>query len=118
MAFRATRANLIRITAILSFNDVMPISENLKKLEIGGLTVSKYRGRGKTPPPEIHASKGSAIFQPQFSQKYYVQAFISEDKEQKVIDIIKKNSRRGKILVEPVSRAIDIASGKEGKEVI
>ncbi len=109
---------LLRITAILSQNDVMAISENLKKLGVGGLTVSKERGRGKTPPPEIHAQKGSATFQPQFSQKYCVEVFVTEDKEEDVLTIIKKNSRRGKILVEPISRAIDIATGKEGEEVI
>ena len=96
----------------------MAISENLKKLGIGGLTVSKERGRGKTPPPEIHAGKGSTIFTPQFSQKYCVEIFVSDDKEDDVITIIKKNSRRGKILVEPVSRAIDISTGKEGEAVI
>ena len=109
---------MIRITAILSFNDVMSISENLKKIEIGGLTLTKERGRGKNPPPEIHSGKGSAIFTPQFSQKYVVKAFVSEDKEDQVIEIIKENSKRGKIIVEPVLRAIDIASGKEGKKII
>jgi nitrogen regulatory protein P-II 1 len=118
MSIKVSRVILIRISAILSNNDVMSISEALKKLEIGGLTVSKPRGRGKTPPPEIHAGKGSAIFTPQFSQKYLVQVFTSANKEKDVINIIKKNSRRGKILVEPVSRAIDIATGKEGENVI
>ena len=42
---------MIRITATLSFNDVMAISEDLKKIEVGGVSVSKERGRGKTPPP-------------------------------------------------------------------
>lgn len=109
---------MIRITATLSFNDVMAISENLKQIEIGGLTVSKERGRGKTPPPEIHAGKGRAIFSPQFSQKYVVKAFVSDDKENEVIEIIKKNSRRGKIMVEPILRAIDISTGEEGEKII
>lgn len=109
---------LKKITAILSVNDVMAISESLKKIEVGGLTVGKERGRGKSPPPEIHASKGSAIFRPQFSQKYIIQLVVTEDKENEVIEIIKKHGTRGKILVEPVSRAIDIATGDEGEPVI
>jgi len=40
----------------------MAISEGLKEVGIGGLTVAKVRGRGKRPGPEIHASKGSEIF--------------------------------------------------------
>ena len=80
---------MIKIQAFLGNNDVMEISEALKELEIGGLTVGKVRGRGKRPPPEIHASKGSAIFQPQFSQKYVVELVIPESKEDQVINIIK-----------------------------
>ena len=109
---------MIRITATLSFNDVMAISENLKKIEVGGVSVSKERGRGKTPPPEVHAGKGRAVFTPQFSQKYIVKVITSEKKEDQVVEIMKKNSRRGKIMVEPIIRAIDIATGKEGEEII
>ncbi len=53
---------MLKVEVILGQNDVMAISEELKKIGIGGLTVSKVRGRGKKPGPEIHASKGSEIF--------------------------------------------------------
>lgn len=109
---------MIRITTTLSYNDVMAISENLRKIGIGGLTVQKVRGRGKTPPPEIHSGKGRAIFQPQFSEKYIVQVIVTEKKENEAIEIIKKSSRRGKIMIEPILRAIDIATGEEGDSVI
>ena len=109
---------MIRITVTLSNNEVMAISEELKKFGIGGLTVSKIRGRGKTHPPEIHASKGSEVFQPQFSQKYVIDIITTDDKEDEIIEVIKKIASRGKIVVEPILRAVDIASGKEGKVVI
>ena len=109
---------MLRIEALLGNNDVMAISEALKKMEIGGLTVSKVRGRGKRPPPEIHASKGSAIFQPQFSQKYVIEVVIPESKEEEVVNIIKNKASIGKIFVSPVLRSIDIATGNEGEEVI
>lgn len=109
---------MIRITATLSNNEVMPISEGLKKLEIGGLTVDKVRGRGKTPPPEIHVGKGRHVFQPQFSEKYVIEIITTEDKENQIIDTIRKNSTVGKIFVEPILRAIDIASGQEGESTI
>jgi len=109
---------VIRIKAILSFNDVMAISEDLKKMGTGGMTVNKERGRGKTPPPEIHSGKGRAIFRPQFSEKYVIQLIVPKSKEEQIVQIIRKNSRRGKIIVEPILRAVDIASGKEGEEVI
>jgi nitrogen regulatory protein P-II 1 len=109
---------MLKIEAFLGNNDVMAISEALKEVEIGGLTVGKVRGRGKRPPPEIHASKGSAIFQPQFSQKYVVELVIPESKEEQVINIIKDKGSIGKIFISPVLRSVDIATGDEGESVI
>ena len=109
---------MLRIEAILGENDVMAISEALKEIGVGGLTVGKVRGRGKRPPPEIHASKGSAIFQPQFSQKYVIELIIPENKEEEVINVIKEKGRVGKIFVSAVLRSIDIKTGDEGESVI
>ncbi|HET8719683.1 MAG TPA: P-II family nitrogen regulator [Candidatus Nitrosotenuis sp.] len=109
---------MIKIEAILGQNDVMPISEALKKINVGGLTVAKMRGRGKNPPPEIHASKGTEIFIPQFSDKYVVQIIVPEPQEEEVINIIKENSKVGKIFVSPILRAVDIGTGTEGESVI
>ncbi|MGY5140350.1 MAG: P-II family nitrogen regulator [Candidatus Nitrosopumilus sp. Bin_571-38] len=109
---------MLRIQVILGENDVMAISEGLKKIGIGGLTVTKVRGRGKRPGPEIHASKGSEIFVPQFNDKYQLEAIISDTKEDEVIGIIKDKGRVGKIFVSQILRAIDIATGDEGEETI
>lgn len=109
---------MLKVEVILGNNDVMAISEGLKKIGIGGLTVSKVRGRGKNPGPEIHASKGSEIFVPQFNDKYLMEAIISDTKEDEVINIIKENGRVGKIFVSQILRAIDIATGDEGEETI
>lgn len=109
---------MIKIEAVLGKNDVMPISEALKKINIGGLTVTKMRGRGKNPPAEIHASKGTEVFIPQFSDKYVVQVIVPETKEDEVINAIKEHASIGKIFVSPILRAIDISSGNEGESVI
>jgi len=109
---------MLRIEALLGNNDVMAISEALRKLEIGGLTVTKVRGRGKRLPAQIHAAKGSAIFQPQFSEKYLIVLIIPENKEEDVINIIKTKGTVGKIFISPILRAIDIATSQEGEETI
>ncbi len=109
---------MLKIEVILGENDVMAISEALKKVGVGGMTVGKLRGRGKKPGPEIHASKGSEVFRPQFSDKYLIELVIPEAKEDEVITIIKKNGRIGKIFVSQVLRAIDISSGEEGENTI
>ena len=109
---------MLKIEVILGENDVMAISEGLKKIGIGGLTVSKVKGRGKKPGPEIHASKGSEIFVPQFSEKYRLEAIISDAKEDEVVGIIKDKGRVGKIFISQVLRAVDIATGNEGENTI
>lgn len=109
---------MLRIEALLGNNDVMAISEALRKIEIGGLTVTKVRGRGRRPPAQLHASKGSAIFQPQFSEKYVIVAIIPESKEEEVISIIREKGTVGKIFISQILRAIDIATGDEGEGTI
>ena len=109
---------MLKIEVILGENDVMAISEGLKKIGIGGLTVSKVRGRGKRPGPEIHASKGSEIFVPQFSEKYRLEAIIPDTKEDEVVGIIKEKGRVGKIFVSQILRAVDIATDNEGEATI
>ena len=96
----------------------MGISEGLKKIPVGGLTVTKKRGRGKNPPPEIHASKGTEVFRPQFGDKYMLEVIVPESKEEEVIKIVREHATIGKIFVYPVLRAIDIATGKKDEEAI
>ncbi len=103
---------------VIGKNDVMAISEGLKKIPVGGLTVTKKRGRGKNPPPEIHASKGTEVFTPQFGDKYMLEVIIPDSKEEDVIKIVRENSKLGKIFVYPVLRAIDIATGNKDEEAI
>jgi len=109
---------MLKIEVILGKNDVMAISEGLRKIGIGGLTVSKVRGRGKNPGPEIHASKGSEIFVPQFSDKYRLEIIVADTKEDEVVAIIKEKGRVGKIFISQILRAVDIASEKEGEVTI
>jgi len=109
---------MLKIEVILGKNDVMAISEGLKKMGIGGLTVSKVRGRGKNPGPEIHASKGSEIFTPQFTDKYRLELVIPDSKEEEIVKVIKENVRVGKIFISQILRSVDIASGDEGEKTI
>lgn len=109
---------LIRIQIVLPENDVMSISEGLKKIPVGGVLVHKIKGRDKFPIPEIHAAKGIEIFTPQFGHKHVMEVIIPNSKEKEVIRIIRENSKEGMIFVHPVLNAININSGKEGDEVL
>ena len=109
---------MIRIEAIVPQNDIRTISDALKKIQVGGLTIMKVRGRGKTIGPKLHASKGTETFIPEFSDKFILQVIVEEKNEDKVISIIKDNTKLGKIFISPVTRAIDIATGAENEKAI
>ena len=99
-------------------NDIGKVSEGLKKMGVGGLTALKVKGRGKTLAPSIHASKGTEMFTPEFSDKYVVWVFLPESKKDEAVNIIKDNSRIGKIFIMPVSDAFDLATGVEDEKAI
>ena len=109
---------MLKIEIVIAKNDVMAISEALKTVPVGGLTVTKKRGRGKNPPPEIHAAKGTQVFTPQFGDKYMLEVIVPDSKEEQVVKLVKENSKLGKIFVYPVLKAIDIATGKTDDEAI
>lgn len=103
---------------IIPENDVEGISQALKTIHVGGITVLKVKGRGKTLPPEIHASKGTEMFRPEFGDKYALQVVVFDNKENDVIEIVRANSKMGKIFISPITRAIDIESGAENEKAI
>jgi hypothetical protein len=46
------------------------IGEELKKIPVDGITVSKKRGRGKNPLPKSIRQRGAELFRLQFGDKY------------------------------------------------
>ena len=109
---------MIRIEVIMAENDIAKVSDGLKKIGIGGLTVLKVKGRGKTVPAGIHTSKGTKIFTPEFGDKYVVVAVLPDAKMHEAIRIIRENSKIGKIFIIPVTHAVDLATGVEDEEAI
>lgn len=109
---------MIRVEIVVGQGDIKAISEALKKIQVGGITVMRVRGRGKSASPQIHAAKGTEIFIPEFSDKFVVQVIVEEKDEKDVIQIIRENAKIGKIFISPVIRAIDISSGNENENAI
>ena len=109
---------MIKIDVVVPENYLEAISEGLKKINVGGVTILKVKGRGKTVAPSIHASKGTEMFTPEFCDRYTVQVIVEDEKENEAIELIRTNSRVGKIFISPVTRAIDIESGEENEKAI
>ena len=72
---------LIKAEIVIPQNDVQSIDEALKQIHVGGITVYKVKGRGKSIGPSIHASKGTEIFTPEFNDKYILQVVVTDEKE-------------------------------------
>jgi nitrogen regulatory protein P-II 1 len=109
---------LIKAEIVIPQNDVQAIDEALKQIQVGGITVYKVKGRGKSIGPSIHASKGTEIFTPEFNDKYILQVVVPDEKENDVIKIVRTTSKMGKIFISPIKRAIDIGSGQENEQAI
>jgi len=109
---------MIKIDVVIPQNDIEAISEGLKNIKVGGITILRVKGRGKSAAPKIHASKGTEMFTPEFSDKYTLQVIVDDNKEKDAIEIIRANSKMGKIFISPIMRAIDIESGAENEKAI
>lgn len=99
-------------------NDVKAISDALKKIQVGGITAYKGWGRGKTIAREIHASKGTEIFTPEFSERFIIEVIVSNEKKNQVIEAIRSNTKFGKIFVSEIAEAFDIQTDKKDEQTI
>src|SRR5262245_22596716 len=99
-------------------NNISKVSEGLKKIGVGGVTALKVKKQKKTIAARIHASKGTEMFTPEFSDKYLGIVFLPDIKIDEAIKIIRENSKIGKNFVTSVIRAVDLATGAEDEEAI
>lgn len=109
---------MIRIDAIVPQNDIRAISDALKKIHVGGITVMKVRGRGKMVGPALHAAKGTETFIPEFTDKFILTVIVEDKDENETVDIIRSHTKIGKIFMYKLSRAVDIATGAENEQAI
>jgi nitrogen regulatory protein P-II 1 len=109
---------VIKIDIVISQNDIKAVSDALKTINVGGVTVSKVKGRGKSIVPQLHASKGTGMYTPEFGDKYKLEVVLPDNKENDAIEVVRKNTKIGKIFIWPIARAIDIESGVENEMAI
>lgn len=109
---------LLKIEVILPENEIKAISDALKKLSVGGITAYKGWGRGKSVAHEIHASKGTQVFTPEFGDRFVIEIVISDEKKNEIIEAIRSSSKFGKIFVAPISEAYDIHTPKKDEQAL
>ena len=83
-----------------------------------GITVniSKVKSRGKFVDAQVHAAKGTGMYRSELKDKFIIQTTVYDNSEHDVIEVIRKNSRVGKIAIYPISRVIDISLGIENEQ--
>lgn len=109
---------MIKIEIILPENEVRPISDALKKLAVGGITAYRGWGRGKTVSPQLHASKGTEIFVPEFGERFILEVVVPDDKKMDVIEIARAKAKEGKIFLTRIDEAFDIQTEKKDEQAI
>jgi nitrogen regulatory protein P-II 1 len=109
---------MTKIEVVISQNDIKAFSEALKRINVGGITISKVKGRGKSIVPQLHASKGTGMYTPEFGDKYKLEVIVADSKENDTINVIRENTKIGKIFIWPIARAIDVESGVENEMAI
>ncbi len=109
---------MLKVEVILPENEIKSISDALKKIPVGGITAYKGWGRGKTIAHEIHASKGTQVFTPEFSDRFVLEIVIPDEKKIETIEAIRTSSKFGKIFVTQVSEAYDIHTPKKDEQSI
>jgi nitrogen regulatory protein P-II 1 len=109
---------MIKIEVVILQNDIKAVSDALKTINVGGITISKVKGRGKSIVPQLHVSKGTGMYTPEFGDKYKLEVVLADSKENEAISVIRKNTKIGKIFIWPIARAVDIESGVENDMAI
>lgn len=106
---------MIRIEAELPRNDLASVVDALDMLGIT-VNITKVKSRGKTVGSEVHAAKGTGMYRSELRDKFILQTTVSDNTEHDVIEVIRSNSRNGKITIFPITRVIDISSGVENEQ--
>ena len=109
---------MLKIEVILPENEIKSISDALKKLSVGGITAYKGWGRGKSIAREIHASKGTEVFTPEFGDRFIIEIVVADEKKNEIIEAIISSSKFGKIFVIQIMEAYDIQTPKKDEQAI
>lgn len=112
-----------RIEAIIATEKVSSVNEALRKAGVGGITVVDGKGRGAGHREEVHGSRGTARFVPEFHSRSSIVTVIDDSEVDAVINAITGAASTdspgdGKIFISTVEDAVDIGSKKRGKDAV
>ena len=93
------------------------VDASLRKIGVGGLTVSEAMGRGRERVTETINVRGQWKFTHEFIHRMIISLVVEDDDVDRVVDAIitsasTKSVGDGKIFILPIEKSIDIGSGE------
>jgi nitrogen regulatory protein PII len=112
-----------QIDIYITSENVSEATQILHKHEVGGITLSEVKGRGRIShepvPDTVHAYTYAKKYVPEYVYRTHMSTIIPDSKLKPVIDdLLKLTPTRGKVFVRDVLEAYDLASKSTGESAI
>ena len=113
-----------RIEVHTKTEHMRPILNALKRVRVGGVTVTQVRGRGQNEIPVVRGLRGSAKFVADFNTRNLIYTIVNDEQAEQVIKAIldavqnEDTEAFGKIFITNIEDAVDLASGKRGIQAL
>ena len=101
-----------------------PILNALKKIGVGGITVTRVRGRGSSELTMISGLRGTVRYAADFNTLNLIYTIVEDSKSEEAIQAILKavdsdgTKVSGKIFVTSIEDAIDLRTGHRGSDAL
>ena len=111
-----------RIESFIRDEKLSAVVDALKKIGVGGLTVTKSQGRGAGERPQVRAGRGTGTITAEFNVIDNLVTVVDDSKLEPAVSAIlnaastnKKGD--GKVFVTTVDEAYDIATKQKGNNI-
>jgi len=111
-----------RIDAVIPAERLTNVSDELKKVGVGGLTCFDSKGRGQVPIQQRSAGRGG-VFTPAFNTNCTLMVVVKDGDVDKAVQAILQAAStgltgEGKIFVSKVDDVVDVGTKKKGDEAL
>jgi len=111
-----------RIEAFIRDEKLSSVVEELKKIGVGGLTVTKSQGRGAGERPQLRAGRGTGTVTAEYNVTDSLITVVDDSKLEQTVSAIMNaastsNKGDGKVFVTTVDEAYDIATKQKGNNI-
>jgi nitrogen regulatory protein PII len=115
--------NMKQLDIYIPLENVSEATEVFHTHEVGGISLSEIKGRGKIPhepiPDMVRSYWYGKKMTPEYVNRVHISIIVSDSKVKPIIDdLFKLKPTRGKVFVRDVLEAYDLVSKTEGESAI